>query len=152
MDPPGPTPTVTDHALLGELSDGAVAALLSVAGPDAQTSLMFAELRHLGGAFRRTIDAALPRIDAEYALFTAAIAASPELAALGLKDTADVVAALAPWSTGASLGNFDERPGDASTAFPEAVWSRLQRVREEYDPQRIWVAAHEVSAAMSGVR
>ncbi|BBZ21841.1 FAD-binding oxidoreductase [Mycolicibacter hiberniae] len=146
MDPPGPTPIVADHALLGELPAAAVAALLSAAGPDADTSLMFAELRHLGGALGRDIDAALPRVDAGYALFAAATADTPDLAARALNDTADVVAALAPWSTGTSLGNFDDRPGDASTAFCAAAWSRLQRVRERYDPQQVWVAVHEVTA------
>jgi len=149
MDPPGPTPTVSDHLLLGELSAEAAAALVSVAGPDAQTSIMFAELRHLGGALARDIDAALHCVDADYALFTAAIAATPELAAHALVDTADVVAALAPWSTGGSFGNFDDRPGDASSGFTDAAWGRLQRVRERYDPQRIWVAAHEVAEVAS---
>lgn len=152
MDPPEPSPIVTDHALLHELPAGAVDALLSAAGPDAHTSVLFAELRHLGGAFRRDIDAALHRIDANYALFTAAMAPTPERAALGLQDTAAVVAALAPWSTGASLGNFDDQPGGASTGFTEAAWDRLQRVRERYDPQRIWVAAREVTAGASRSR
>lgn len=143
MDPPGPTPTVTDHALLGPLTAEAAGAFVD-AGTAADSSLMFAELRHLGGALARPIDAALDRVDGDYALFTASIAATPELAARGLADTSAVVSAMGPWSTGRALSNFDERPHSGAGAFPADTYARLLRIRKAYDPLGAWVAARPV--------
>ena len=50
MDPEGGAPAVSDSAMLGGLPGGAVDAFLEQAGPDAETSLLAAELRQLGGA------------------------------------------------------------------------------------------------------
>ncbi|MEU3009475.1 FAD-binding oxidoreductase [Nocardia asteroides] len=144
MDPPGPTPAISDHALLTELPQAAVAALLAVAGPGVQTPLMFAELRHLGGALARRHDAALSHLAGEYALFAVSPAPTPELFALGDTVTSGVVAALRPWAGGASFPNFADRPIDTATAFTPAEWQRLQQLRDVYDPARVWVAAHAV--------
>src|SRR5690606_22879006 len=94
MDPPGPTPAVGHHALLAELPDAAIDALLAIAGPDVRIPLMFAELRHLGGALAVSQDAALERLDGAYALFTVAPAPTPEMAAAGTAAADAVVAAL----------------------------------------------------------
>jgi hypothetical protein len=145
MDPPGPTPTVTDHALLTSLPADAVAALLAAAGPAAQTSIMFAELRHLGGAFDRPIDAALERIRASYVLFAAAVAATPEMATMGVAETSGVVSALRPWAGCTELANFKDRPGQADLCFDADSWARLLSVRAQYDPRGVWVAAHPVA-------
>ncbi|MFE6923610.1 FAD-binding protein [Nocardia sp. NPDC057663] len=144
MDPPGPTPAVSDHALLAELPPEAVDALLAVAGPGVQIPLMFAELRHLGGALARPQHAALSHLAGEYALFAVSPAPTPELVDLGHTITAGIVAALGPWTSGASFLNFADRAVDPASAFAPADWQRLQHVRDTYDPARVWVAAHAV--------
>ncbi len=53
MDPEGPTPAVTDSAMLGSFPDEAVDAFLSEVGPGSTSSLLVAELRQLGGALGR---------------------------------------------------------------------------------------------------
>jgi len=144
MDPPAPTPSVSDHAMLATLPGAAVDALLEVAGPGVQTPLMFAELRHLGGELARPQDAALARLDGEYALFAVSPAPTPELLELGEHATSDVIAALRLWATGGNFSNFADRAIDPSSMFEPAAWERLVRVRDLYDPARTWVAAHAV--------
>ena len=53
MDPEGPSPFVSDSAMLGSLPEAGVDAFLEAVGPDATTSLLLAELRQLGGALAR---------------------------------------------------------------------------------------------------
>lgn len=146
MDPPGPTAGVSDHCMVIGLPEAAVAALLDAAGPGVETSLLFAELRHVGGAVARPHDAALARLDGEYALFALSEAPTPELQRVGEVQTRSVVDALRPWSTGRCYPNFAERPTgvEDSSPFDVPTRQRLTRVRDVYDPDRLWVAAHPI--------
>src|SRR5918996_4663157 len=67
MDPEGPTPVVSSCTMLDTLPDAAVDALLSAVGPEAQSSLLIAELRQLGGALARPHNGggALSKLDAQ---------------------------------------------------------------------------------------
>ena len=105
--------------MLAELTDDTVDALLAEVGPGTATSLLFAELRHLGGAVGRpAADAgALSHVSGEYAVFCVAIAPVPEAAVAGLADARKVVMALQPWTTGTRLLNFSDARCDTSTAF-----------------------------------
>ncbi len=145
MDPPVPTGGVSDHALLDALPDAAIEALLEVAGPGAEIPLMFAELRHLGGAAGvRQSSGALARIHGSYAFL--ALAAVPDHSLLPVAEelTSAVTDALRPWENGCRFLNFAERAVDASTGFGGDAWETLDRVRTLYDPLRIWSAAHPV--------
>ena len=146
MDPPGPTPNVADHAVLGDLDDAAVAALMGQVGPGSTTSLLFAELRHLGGALGRPAPAAgaLSRLPGSYALFCAAVAPVPEAAAAGLADAAALVTALGPWATGEHVLNFSDKVVDTATAFDAAAVERLRAVKAAVDPDGVFQANHEV--------
>ena len=145
MDPPGPTPAVSQHALVESVPDDAVAALLAEVGPGSSTSLLLAELRHLGGALSRPdAGGALSHLGADYALFCVAIAATPELAAQGLADARAVTAAMRPWSTSTNFLNFAEQQVDTSTGYDAASWARLQEVRSAVDPTGVIVANHRV--------
>ncbi|HYO31951.1 MAG TPA: FAD-binding oxidoreductase [Nocardioidaceae bacterium] len=146
MDPPGPTPAVSDHAVLHSLDDEAVDALLSAAGPDSASPLLFAELRHLGGALSRPAAGAgaLATLPGEYSLFCVAVAPVPEAVVAGQAAAAEVVQALAPWSMSAKLLNFAEAAVDTSSGFEAEAWARLVAVRNELDPHRTMVAAHPI--------
>lgn len=146
MDPPGPTPAVSDHAVLREVTDETVTALLSVVGPGTGSSLLFAELRHLGGALSRPAadGGALPMLHGGYALFCVAIAPFPEAAAQGLADAATVVQALAPWSTATRVLNFTEQRVDASSGYDGEDWARLCAVRDRFDPAGVLLANHSL--------
>ena len=68
--------------MLGGLPEGAVDAFLEQAGPDAETSLLAAELRQLGGALGRPAEGAgaLTHLDAAFVAFGVAMAPSVEAA------------------------------------------------------------------------
>ena len=53
MDPEGPTPGVSNTAVLGGMPEEAVDAFLATVGHGTSTSLLVAELRQLGGALVR---------------------------------------------------------------------------------------------------
>ncbi|MEP9361962.1 FAD-binding protein [Nocardioides sp. CN2-186] len=145
MDPPQPSPAVSDHAVLGELPEGAVEAYLGEIGPGTTTSLLFAELRHLGGALTVPDEqgGVASHLDGAYALFCVAIAPFPEAAAAGRADAMAMCAALAPWTTGTRVLNFVDTVADVSTAYGDR-WERLRQVREAVDPTGFFVANHPV--------
>ncbi|MBS1887400.1 MAG: FAD-binding oxidoreductase [Actinobacteria bacterium] len=148
-DPEQPVPAISEHALLGELDEQALAALLEVAGEGADCPLLFAELRQLGGAL------ATPPADAgaragllgRFALFAVGMPMSPadqrpiEASLAGLLDR------LAPWDTGRRYLNFAERDLGARAGFDPATHARLTRIREEWDPGRRFLAAHPIAPA-----
>ncbi|WP_205471527.1 FAD-binding oxidoreductase [Nocardioides sp. SYSU D00038] len=146
MDPPAPTPAVGDHAMLGSLPDEAVDALLAEVGPGTSSPLMFAELRHLGGAFARPTrrGGAMSHVVGEYALLCVAVAPFPEAATAGKAAAAAVLTALAPWSLPTVALTFAEKRVDTSAGFDPEDWARLAHLRESWDPQRTLVANHRV--------
>lgn len=146
MDPPGPTPAVSDHAVLRDVTDETVTALLSAVGPGTGSSLLFAELRHLGGALSEPAEGggAVSFLPGAYALFCVAIAPFPEAAAQGLADGAAVVSALAPWSMSARMLNFTEHVVDVSSGYDGEDWARLCAVRDRVDPDRVFLANHSL--------
>ena len=52
-DPEQPVPVASGHTMVDSLDAGGTAALVAAAGPDSNSSLLFAELRQLGGALGR---------------------------------------------------------------------------------------------------
>lgn len=135
MDPPGPTPAVGDHSVLGPLDDAAVDAFLDSAGP----GLMFAELRHLGGALDRpsATGGALSSVPGDYALLCVAVAPTPQAAVAGRAAAFAVVRAMSRWSRTNLVPTFAETRVDASRFYDGDDWARLARMQ---DP--LFVANH----------
>ena len=144
MDPPEPVPAVSDHTMLDALPEDALAALLAVAGPGADTPLLFVELRHLGGALARPHDGAAARLNGEYALLALGMVPVPEMLPVCEGAAKQVVAVMGPWSTGRLFANFCDRPADTEAMFEPDDWERLNRIRDQRDAERRWVAAHAV--------
>ena len=146
MDPPAPAPAVADHAVLAELPEEAVAAYLGEVGPGSTTSLLFAELRHLGGALARPAEGGgvASHLEGTYALFCVAIAPFPEAAAQGIADAAAMCAAMAPWTTGTHVLNFSDSPVDVASVYGDR-YERLRAVRAAADPHGLFVAHHPVA-------
>lgn len=147
MDPEGPTPSVTNAALLESLPDAAVDAFVGAAGPGAGSSLLAAEIRHLGGALGRPADAAVASVPGEYLAFFVAIATSPGAGARGLADARRATDALAPWASAGRLLNFDDNAVDAAAAYPPPVQRRLRALHDRVDPRRRFLAAHPLESA-----
>ena len=144
MDPEGPTPSVSNSILLGELAPETIDALLAVAGPGSGSSVLVAEIRHLGGAVARPADAAVATLPGAYLGFFLAIAPFPEAAAIGLADATRAVQALAPWGTGGRYLNFDDNVVKVPAAYGHQAWQRLQQIRAEVDPRGRMVANHPI--------
>jgi len=146
MDPEGGAPFASDTAMLGSFPDAGVDAFLEQVGPGAQTSLLMAELRQLGGALGRPHEGGgvLSHLDAEFVTFAGAIAATPEMGAQGHADAVRLSAALAPYANGRQYLNFAENPVDARTAYADGVWTQLKGIRSAVDPHGIFAANHPV--------
>lgn len=144
MDPIDPTPAAGHSTMLGALDDAAVAALLAAVGPGADSRLLFAELRQLGGALAREPEGAgvLSRLDGDYAMLLLGIAPDDAAVARVRAEADRVVEAMRPWSTGAEYLNFAEGPADARRAYPAAAWERLVSIRSQHDPDGLFVANH----------
>jgi FAD binding domain len=147
MDPEDPTPVVSSSSMLDTLPDAAVDELLAAVGPDAESSLLISELRQLGGALGRAHEGggALSKLDAQFAGFAAAIAASPVMASQGEIDAARFTSALSPWSNGRRYLNFSENPVDPRTAYSDDTWLKLTGIRSAVDPDDVFQANHKVA-------
>lgn len=103
---------------------------------------MIIEIRHLGGAFGDPKDAAVRGIDGEYALLAVQPVAVPEFSEHAAGLVAGAIETMRPWADCAPYLNFIDAPLDAATAFDLETLERLHRVRAQYDPDRVWLAAH----------
>jgi FAD/FMN-containing dehydrogenase len=146
LDPEGPTPGVSDHLLLDDFVEASADALVAAAGAVSGTTLLSAEIRHLGGALGRPAPdgGALDRLPGAYAGFFVAVAATPQLAAQGRVDAARAVVALQEWSSGRRFLNFSEEAVDPASAYAEPVLHRLRAIRAQVDPTGMFVANHDL--------
>lgn len=146
MDPPQPVPGVGGQALLGVFDEEAVAAFLGQVGPGTRSGLMFAELRHLGGAIARPAESggAVTHVPGEYGMYVSSIAPTPEAVAAGRAAVAAITGAMAPWTLDRNVPTFTEDPVAPARLFGDEGSARLRRVRDTYDPDRVMVAHHVV--------
>jgi FAD/FMN-containing dehydrogenase len=146
MDPEGGAPAVSDSAMLGSLPTAAVDAFLEQAGPDADTTLLAAELRQLGGALARPAEGSgvLNRLEAAFVAFGVAMAPSAEAAVRGQADANALTGSLARWDNGRTYLNFAERPVDTRTAYDASAWRQLTGIRSAVDPHGTFAANHPV--------
>jgi hypothetical protein len=84
-------------------------------------------------------------LDGRFALFAAAIAATPQMAAQGHADAVALVDALASYSSGRDYLNFAESPVDVSASYPAETWRRLTGIRSAVDPSGVLRANHPVA-------
>jgi len=147
-DPEEPVPAVSGHALLGELDDQAIATLLAFAGHGADTSLLFAELRQLGGALASAPGeaGARGRLEGRFALFAVGMPMAPGTDAAIEREIARLRSALAPWDTGRTYLNFAEQGGSAKRGFDPSSYRRLGELRAAWDPHERFVSSHRIAA------
>jgi FAD/FMN-containing dehydrogenase len=146
MDPDQPVPAQGDGAFLADFPAAAIDALITVAGPHADTPLASIEVRHLGGALARPAPGggAQANIDAQYAMFAAGFTPTPELAAAVRGHAQAIKDALAPWHAGYDYYNFEETPAAACAVLPPASYRRLQKIKASYDPDQAIISAHPI--------
>jgi hypothetical protein len=138
MDPEHPVPAHERGALLTDLDDATVDALVELAGPDSSAPILLVEVRQLGGALSRPgphPDAVGAR-GAAFSLFVVGVPAGPAAESVpGAVES--LVGAMAPYCTGTSFANFfgllrseEDRP----RCWPAATYTRLQQTKAARDP------------------
>jgi FAD/FMN-containing dehydrogenase len=146
MDPAQPVPFQGDGALLVDLPAAAIDALVTLTGPDADTSLASIEIRHLGGAVARPAPdgGAQPQIDATHVVFTGGFAPTPEAGDTVRAQAQAVKDALAAWHAPYDYYNFADTPVGADAVLAPASYRRLEKIKATYDPDQAIISAHPV--------
>jgi hypothetical protein len=145
-DPEQPSPGVTHHTVVGDLTDGAAEAFIEVAGPESGTPLLAVATRHLGGALASAPPGAgaLGQVEGEHVINGVGLAMQPDVVPVLNAALDRTVEAFEPWSTGVHYLNFADRPSDGSKGFDAQAWSRLLEVKKSVDPNGLFLAAHPV--------
>ncbi len=149
MDPEDPVPSLGTTAMVGELPGEAVDRLVEAAGPDSGAPLLFAELRHLGGALGRPHpnEGAAGHFDEAFLLHALGVPMAPEHPAAIAAACERLQSAMAPWTTGRTFLNFVEEREAMRTSFPPEVLTRLADVKRRYDPKGLIHSSHTLKPA-----
>jgi hypothetical protein len=149
MDPDHPVPAAGDGLLLASLPARAIDQLIAAVGPGIGSSLLVAELRHLGGELRRARpgNGALAAIDADYVLFATGMTPVPELAVPVRAQIEAVKSGLAPWAARQMYLNFAETQYPAAPFWTEHAYQRLRRIKAAVDPGNLIRANHPIPPA-----
>lgn len=155
MDPPGPVPGYGNGMLLTELPPAAVRAFVEAVGPDSDSALLSAEIRHLGGAltpeaaYASAAERLAPEpgvvagLDAEYLVFGVGIAVPGSADALAAS-LGRLLSRVEPWRAPLDYLNFSEHECSAERLFGDRV-HRLRALKNLVDPTRVIRSNHPVS-------
>ncbi len=146
MDPEHPVPGLCHHLPIATLTDEAIDAFVSVAGPEAESPLLLTELRQLGGALARPDPSggALSHLDADFVMLGVGMPLTPALgeAIDGHLDLLEET--MRPYRAAGGYLNFAERPCAVDAILPAPTCSRLAAVKRRWDPQARILANHAV--------
>jgi hypothetical protein len=156
MDPPGPTPGHGDGMMLTDLPAEAVRAFVAAVGPDADTALLSAEIRHLGGAFEPSAavelaaehglpaPGAIAGFEGRYLAFGVGIAAPGTTEAV-VASLGRLFARIEPWRAPAEYLNFTERSVGGERFFgDDGRLARLRALKGAIDPTGVIRSNHPV--------
>jgi FAD/FMN-containing dehydrogenase len=151
MDPEHPVPGAGDGIMLDRLSARAIDRLVAVAGAGSGSPLLSVEVRHIGGALRRTAPehGALGSLDADYILYAVGIAPGPDAAATVSRHVEAVRLAVAPWAATQMYLNFADTPRPASTLWSAEAHARLRRIKAAVDPADVIRSNHPITSAQA---
>ncbi|MGY4769750.1 FAD-binding oxidoreductase [Kribbella sp. CWNU-51] len=146
MDPEHPVPGVGEGALLSELTEATVEAILDHAGPE----LVTVEVRHLGGAAARStlLSGAVSALDAEYLLITGGVALDEQSATATYQAVDLMLEAVTSWLAEVGYQNVVGSPVPGEVIFGVDVYHRLQEIKDEYDPGNLIHANHSIEPAV----
>lgn len=149
MDPEQPTPAVGDGLLLTALPEAAVEAFVRVAGADAETPPLWAELLHLGGELGRARpdSGALAAVDADYQLTAGSSAPTPQAATAGERSVSAVLAAMRPWAARQMYLNVAATRRDPASFWTPQAHDRLRSIKAAVDPDGLIRSNHPVSGS-----
>lgn len=146
MDPPDPVPYTGEGQMLGELTPAAIDAFVAAAGPGSGSPLVSAEIRHLGGALRRSSErhGALDTFDASFLTFGIGMVFDDDTYRANRAQLDRLAEAFAPYDTGRQYLNFTEEETDPSRFYRPAAYARLQAVKADVDPDDLFRANHPI--------
>jgi hypothetical protein len=149
MDPEPAVPALGHHGVVNELTDEAIDAFYEAAGPESDSPLLLAELRHLGGALARPAEkgGALNKLDGEFVMLGIGMLMDP-----AMKDPIEgqldkLADAMRPWAAEGGYFNYAERPCDVDAILPAETCQRLAHVKRSWDPDDLIRANHSVALA-----
>jgi FAD/FMN-containing dehydrogenase len=149
MDPEPPVPGVGHHSVVSELTEEAIDAFYEAAGPESDSPLLLAELRHLGGALARPAEngGALDQLDGGFVMLGIGMMMDP-----AMKDPIEgqldkLADAIKPWTAQGGYFNYAERPCDVEAILPPETCQRLAQVKRSWDPEGLIRANHSVALA-----
>lgn len=146
-DPETPLPVVGDHALLGDLGNDGVDALVDTVGAGTSSPLVNVELRHLGGALARPRIGAEDRFgaiaptDAHFCMHAIGMAGDAGSEAAAEDRLSALRRALDPWDTAGRLANFCERPLRPQQIHADETLAHLAAIARRVDPEGRFVTA-----------
>jgi FAD binding domain len=149
MDPEPPVPGLGHHAILRELPDDALDTFVEVAGPDSDSPLLLAELRHLGGALARPAEngGALDKLDGEFVMLGIGLLMDPAMREPITAHLDKLVDTMKPWAAPGGYLNYAERPCDVDAILPQETCRRLAQAKRSWDPDDIILANHSIALA-----
>jgi FAD/FMN-containing dehydrogenase len=144
MDPDDPLPYSGEGILLTDLPVQAIDLMVDAF---VGSSLLHAEVRHLGGAaaLRSPDHGVLDAIDQPFVCFTFGLAPDADTLAAVDRHVTVLLGALGPWDSGRRYLNFAESSMDPRSIFPVEGYGRLERAKARYDPTDMFLANHPVS-------
>jgi FAD/FMN-containing dehydrogenase len=150
LEPEGPSPGYASSALVRELPEAAVDAVLEVAGPRSGTAVTVAELRQLGGAMGRPDPAggALDSLDGGFLALGLGLHPDPASWPQQRADVGRLLDALAPWASGRQYLAMQDDRTDTRKSLPPQVHERVAAVRRSVDPGGLFLAQHVESEAI----
>lgn len=137
-DPTDPVPGLSTGEWLTELTDDAIAAIVATAVPaDGPSALVFAEIRHAGGAIARgDTTAVFGNRDRELLLQMVAMVPTPELRAVAEAEIVRLKAGLGAARSGATYLNFldgREKRERVADGLSPAGFEHLVRTKQSVD-------------------
>lgn len=129
-------------SFLRELSDDAIAALITRLSVAPSLDTCFLVVEHMGGAINRVgpEETAFPHRDSEYNLVVAASGFAAEDDADHIAWVRDTWTAMQPFSRDAVYLNYlgDEGAERVKSAYGAATYDRLARIKAKYDPDNLF--------------
>jgi FAD/FMN-containing dehydrogenase len=149
MDPEPPVPGLGHHRVVKELPAEAVDAFYEVSGPESDSPLLLAELRHMGGALARPAEngGALDKLDGEFVMLGIGMLMDPAMKQPIDAQLDEISDALEPWAAEGGYFNYAERPSGVDAILPAETCKRLAQVKRSWDPDSLIRANHSIAMA-----
>jgi Berberine and berberine like len=149
-EPTEPVPYYERGIMLREFPEQAQDKLIELVGPDAETALVIAELRALGGAWDRepTVPNAVATRGLPYSLL--GVSAGPLSEEQQLKrSVAELLDGMKPWQGDRRCVNnlAPDEAADAAAIYGPERYERLASIKKTYDPANMFRLNHNVIPA-----